>query len=121
MRSVCLIALLFVFTEASLTGKDIVVKMAVKRGQTTINHNILPLVCITFVLDHAALPISEVGFTNLITKDDWFAKVGSLNSRQPDVLTAMQGDHRSLIMVILHVQPGRYEITDLEFEGGGGS
>jgi hypothetical protein len=117
MNATRLFAILLVVSAISLSGKDFTVKMAVKRGQKTVSHDLLPLACLTVVLDHAALPISEIRVFNPITKDEWFAEVGSFDASHPKVLTAMQGDHRSLIMVILHLPPGRYGLSLIEFQG----
>ena len=114
----CLLAVLVaVFATFSLSGKDFVTKMAVKRGQQVVNPDVLPLACITVVLDHAALPLNQMIFDACDTKDIWIAKVGTLVASHPKVLTAMQGDHRSLTMLIVHLDPGWYQFYSMDFEG----
>jgi len=41
----------------------------------------------------------------------------ALSKIHPNVLTAMLGEHRVLTMVILHLNPGRYQVSSIEFEG----
>ncbi len=117
MKTICLLSVLLLATALWLPGKEIVVKMAVKRGQTTIDREILPLVCITFVLDKAAMPVNEARFINTNTKDRWIGLVRCVDPTHPKVLTAMQGEHRSLVMLILRLEPGRYNWREVEFEG----
>jgi hypothetical protein len=113
--------LLLILTALCLPGREIVVKLAVKPGQKTVDPTLLPLVCITVGLDYAELAVTEFSVVNLDTKDIWIAKVGSLIPTRPKVITAMKGQHRLLAMMVFHLKPGRYQLRQVEFEGSGQS
>ncbi len=119
MKSTYSLVVLLVLTTLSLPAREYVERMAVKRGQKTVEDRVLPLACVTIGLDYAALPINELTLTNTDTKDTWVAKVGSLSAAHPHVLTAMHGEHRSFTMLVVHLNPGRYQLESVEFEGKG--
>lgn len=92
---------------------------AVIPGQKTIDPKILPLVCITFGLQNAELPVLGILITDLNNGRTLVADVSSNDSRsQPKVLVTMDGPNRQLSMLILHLHPGRYELRSIDLEGG---
>jgi hypothetical protein len=92
--------------------------IAVKRGQRSVDPGLLPLVCIRITTDEAALPLESMTLENLDTHEELLAMLSNLlNNDYPEMLTAAEGDHRSLSMPILHLRPGRYQIKSLYFEG----
>jgi hypothetical protein len=100
----------------TLSATDIYV--AVKRGQQTVEPSVLPLVCLTIVTDRIALPLEILSIQEIDTHDLISARLEKkLGHSESEVLTAIQGDHQSLSMVILHLKPGRYWLSGLYFEG----
>jgi hypothetical protein len=93
------------------------VRVAVKRGQKTVDPSILPLVGISFTTDSIALPIESLLLEDAATHELIKAKLGTLDTTHPNVLTAFQGTHRSLCMVIIHLKPGKYRLKSLEYQG----
>jgi len=94
--------------------------IAVKRGQTTVDPAILPLVCLEVATKGGVLPLDGFVFENL---DDhtittlWVA--GRIEDSHPDILTAMAPGPLSLSLPILRLRPGRYAINSVLFLTGG--
>jgi len=91
--------------------------VAVKRGQQAVDPSLLPLACIAFTTDDIALPLETVELEETSMHMKIRAHVGTLDPSHPDILTALEGNHRSLSLVILHLSPGQYRLRSLEFLG----
>lgn len=119
LRTIVGIALAVCFGASSAraeTWQEI--RVAAKRGQQTIEPAALPLVCLAVVTDNIAVPIESLLIARVDRDERIKASFGiSLTHPTPEVLTALQGDHRSLSLVILHLAPGRYRLVRVEFLG----
>jgi hypothetical protein len=109
----CLLA----FAIGSTAGAKII-GIAVKRGQQSVDPQILPLACITITMDNMALPLDVMVLSNLDTHETIKAILSkTFDTNHPDLLTAISHHTRSLSMPILHLKPGHYLMNSLEFVG----
>lgn len=89
---------------------------AVKRGQTRVPEEALPLACLTVALQYGAWPLQAIEFENLANHSKHSFTFGqSFGGTTADYPTAIQGSSRVLCMAIVHLQPGEYIIRRIEF------
>ena len=117
MKQIILTAIAALVTASSFSGCAAAFTVAVKRGQQTVDPKLLPLACLSLTTEDIALPLDTVVVEDLSTHAELWAHVGTNDPTHPDILTALEGDHRSLSLVILHLNPGQYRLKKLEYLG----
>lgn len=91
-------------------------RLAVKRGQKSVDAATLPFACIRLTLAGASLPIQQIIFRDLDRQTDVTAMLAkTFGEAHPDYLTAMEGNSRSAILAVLRMKPGHYRILSVEY------
>lgn len=89
---------------------------AVRRGQTKVPTELLPLACLTIAVEGRGLPLEFIDFYNLQTKSTTRFSFGKIfDNDHPDYPTAIEGRNKVLCMAIVHLEPGDYIIKYIEF------
>jgi len=112
------IAVVFLVSTLCLTGTATDIGVAVQRGQKSVDPAILPLVSIVIATEDTPALLDTIVFEDLETHEKYRAVLSKKSDpSHPDMLTAVLAGHQFLSMPIIHLKPGRYQITSLDFLG----